>query len=87
LSHNAAPRELNEVTSNYIRGVDATIQARIRRDPAYTQALWNEAVQLFLEGEPQTTKIILRDLGNAAQVSGASFRYQIDSCLRSVYAG
>jgi DNA-binding phage protein len=51
--------------SNYTRDVDATIQARIQRDRAYTQALWNEAAQLFLEGEPQTTKIILRDLGNA----------------------
>jgi DNA-binding phage protein len=45
--------------------VHTTILARIQRDPAYVQALWNEAVQLFLEGEPQTAKIILHDLVNA----------------------
>ena len=51
--------------SNYTRDVHVTIQARIQRDPAYAQALWNEAVQLFLEGEPNTAKLILRDLVNA----------------------
>ena len=50
---------------NFSRDVHTTILARIQRDPAYVQALWNEAVQLFLEGEPQTAKIILRDLVNA----------------------
>jgi DNA-binding phage protein len=50
---------------NFTRDVHTTILARIQRDPAYVQALWNEAVQLFLEGEPQTAKIILRDLVNA----------------------
>ena len=51
--------------SNHTRDVHVTIQARIQRDPAYAQALWNEAVQLFLEGEPSTAKLILRDLVNA----------------------
>ena len=51
--------------SNPTRDVHVTIQARIQRDPAYAQALWNEAVQLFLEGEPNTAKLILRDLVNA----------------------
>ena len=51
--------------SNHTRDVHVTIQARIQRDPAYAQALWNEAVQLFLGGEPNTAKLILRDLVNA----------------------
>ena len=51
--------------SNHTRDVHLTIQARIQREPAYAQALWNEAVQLFLEGEPDTAKLILRDLVNA----------------------
>ncbi len=50
---------------NFTMDVHTTILARIQCDPAYVQALWNEAVQLFLEGEPQTAKIILRDLVNA----------------------
>jgi hypothetical protein len=44
------------------RDVHITIQARIQRDPAYVQALWNEVVQLILQGEPQTAMIVLRDL-------------------------
>jgi DNA-binding phage protein len=52
---------MNKLTQD----VHITIQARIQRDPAYVQALWNEVVQLILQGEPQTAKIILRDLVNA----------------------
>jgi DNA-binding phage protein len=51
--------------SHQTRDVHLTILARIQREPAYAQALWNEAVQLFLEGEPDTAKLILRDLVNA----------------------
>jgi DNA-binding phage protein len=32
----------------------------------YAQALWQEAVQLFLEGEAHTAKLVLHDLVNAA---------------------
>lgn len=48
--------------NNLTRDVHITIQARIQRDPAYVQALCNEAVQLILQGEPESAKIILRDL-------------------------
>ncbi len=47
------------------RPFSETVVARIQRDPAYAQALWQEAVQLFLSGEPVTAKLLLRDLVNA----------------------
>jgi DNA-binding phage protein len=41
-----------------------TVAARVREDPAYVQALLDEAVQLFVDGEPETAKLVLRDLVN-----------------------
>lgn len=35
------------------------------RDPAFAQALLDEAATLFLNGEPETARLILRDLANA----------------------
>ncbi len=42
-----------------------TVIARVKRDPAFAQALLDEALTLFLNGEPDTAKLILRDLVNA----------------------
>lgn len=42
-----------------------TVLARVRRDPAFAQALLDEALTLFLNGDPETAKLILRDLVNA----------------------
>lgn len=42
-----------------------TIQKRVKADPKFAQTLFNEAISLFLTGEPETAKIILRDLVNA----------------------
>ncbi len=39
--------------------------ARVKRDPAYAQALLDEALTLFLNGEPDSAKLILCDLVNA----------------------
>src|SRR2546426_1080529 len=36
-----------------------------RRDPAFAKALLDEAATLFLNGEPQTARLILRNLVNA----------------------
>lgn len=47
------------------RDFKTTIQARAKRDPAFAQALLDEAVTLFLNGEPETAKLVLRDLVNA----------------------
>ena len=42
-----------------------TVIARVKRDPAFAKALLNEALTLFLNGEPDTAKLVLRDLVNA----------------------
>ena len=47
------------------RNFKETVVARVQRDPAFAQALLDEAATLFLNGEPETAKLILRDLVNA----------------------
>jgi DNA-binding phage protein len=42
-----------------------TIVERVRRDPAFAKAMLDEAATLFLNGEPDTARAILRDLINA----------------------
>ncbi len=42
-----------------------TIVGRVRRDPAFAKALLDEAATLFLNGEPGTARLILRDLIDA----------------------
>ena len=43
------------------RNFKQTAIERIERDPAFAQALLDEAATLFLNGEPQTVRLILRD--------------------------
>lgn len=47
------------------RDFKETVAARVQNDPAFAQALLDEAVTLFVNGEPQSAKLILRDLVNA----------------------
>ncbi len=42
-----------------------TVVERVRRDPEFARALLDEAATLFLNGEPNTARLILRDLVNA----------------------
>jgi DNA-binding phage protein len=42
-----------------------TVNARVQQDPTFAAALFDEAVSLFLNGEPETARLILRDLVNA----------------------
>ena len=42
-----------------------TVIERVRRDPAFAKALLDEAATLFLNGEPHTARLLLRDLVNA----------------------
>jgi len=42
-----------------------TVMERVKRDPAFAKALLNEAATIFLNGEPDTARLILRDLVNA----------------------
>lgn len=47
------------------RDFKATVMARVESDPEFARALLDEAVTLFLSGESETAKLILRDLVNA----------------------
>ena len=47
------------------RDFKETVAARVQSDPAFAQALLDEAITLFIDGEPDTAKLILRDLVNA----------------------
>ena len=47
------------------RDFKETVMARVERDPEFARAMLDEAVMLFLNGEAETAKLILRDLVNA----------------------
>ena len=47
------------------RDFKATVVARVKKDPEFAKALLDDAATLFLNGEPETAKFILRDLVNA----------------------
>ena len=46
------------------RDFKETIQKRIESDPAFAKALLDEAVALFLKGDVETARLVLRDLVN-----------------------
>ena len=47
------------------RSYHHTVVERIQRDPAFAKALLDEAATLFLNGEPDIARLVLRDLVNA----------------------
>ncbi len=47
------------------RDFKETIKARVQRDSAFATALLDEAVSLFLNGEPETARLVLRELVSA----------------------
>jgi DNA-binding phage protein len=42
-----------------------TIMQRVQSDPAFARGLFDEAITLFINGEPETARLILRDLVNS----------------------
>lgn len=47
------------------RDFKQTVVERVERDPDFAKALLDEAATLFLSGEPDTARLILRELVNA----------------------
>jgi len=47
------------------RDFKQTMVERTERDPAFAKALLDEAATLFLNGEPETARLLLRDLVKA----------------------
>ena len=42
-----------------------TLTERVANDPVFAKALLDEAIALFLNGEPDVARLVLRDLVNA----------------------
>ena len=47
------------------RDFKETVAARIQSDAAFAHALLDEAIDLFVSGDPEASKLVLRDLVNA----------------------
>ncbi|MCK9488650.1 MAG: transcriptional regulator [Xanthomonadales bacterium] len=47
------------------RDFKQTVRERAQHDPAFAKAILREAASLFLNGDPATARLILRDLVNA----------------------
>lgn len=47
------------------RDFKETVTERVQREPEFAAALLDEAISLFLNGEPETARLILRDVVNA----------------------
>jgi DNA-binding phage protein len=47
------------------RDFKQTVAERVNREPEFARALLDEAATLFLNGDPETARLILRDLVNA----------------------
>ena len=47
------------------RDFKETVAARVQTDPAFAQALLDEAIDLFVNGDAESSKLILRDLVNS----------------------
>jgi len=50
---------------NITRDYKDSINERVDNDPLFTAALLDEAITLFLNGEPDVARLVLRDLVNA----------------------
>ncbi len=46
------------------RNFKETINDRVQKDSEFAKALLDEAISLFLNGEPETARLILRDFMN-----------------------
>ena len=61
-----------------------TVAARVQSDPAFAQALLDEAITLFVNGEPEPARLILRDLVNAT-VGFQALAEEIDKPVKSLH--
>jgi DNA-binding phage protein len=47
-----------------LRDFSEIVESRVQRDPEFAVALLDEAIALFLNGEPDVARLVLRDLVN-----------------------
>ncbi len=65
------------------RDFKTTVVDRVERDPAFAKALLDEAATLFLSGEPDAARLILRDLVNATLDSAGDPAIQTPAAHRN----
>jgi DNA-binding phage protein len=58
-------RDIQEAKMALTRDFKETIKKRVQCDPDFAKSLLHEAVDLMLDGDSATAKLILRDLINA----------------------
>lgn len=66
------------------RDYKQTIRERAERDPDFATALMNEAVSSFLNGEPETARLILRELVNST-IGFERLAEKLDKSSKSVH--
>lgn len=66
------------------RDFKETVTSRAAADPDFAKALLDEAVTLFLNGEPDTARLILRDLVNAT-VGFEKLAQEVDKPSKSLH--
>jgi DNA-binding phage protein len=49
-----------------LRDFSEIVEARVKRDPEFAAALLDEAIGLFLNGEADVARLVLRDLVNGS---------------------
>ena len=59
------------------RDFKETVNARVQRDPEFAIALLDEAVSLFLNGEPETARLILSCLSSSPWVTFTALNSKI----------
>ena len=59
------------------RDFKETVNERVKQQPRFTEALLDKATTLFLNSEPETARLILRDLVNSTtgfeQLAGETY--------------
>lgn len=66
------------------RDYKETINERAEKDPKYALSLMNEAISAFLSGEPETARVILRELVNST-IGFEILAEQLDKPSKSIH--
>lgn len=66
------------------RDYKQTIRERVEKDPNFATALMNEAVSCFLNGEPETARLMLRELVNST-IGFELLAEKLDKSSKSVH--
>lgn len=66
------------------RDFKQTVRDRAERDPDFASSLMNEAISSFLSGDPETSRLVLRELVNST-IGFESLAKKLDKPSKSVH--